>query len=332
MRPLKILCWGIHGAYQNALAQVPHEWYLPTKPGAPEGYGGRGNPADWPPNVRDVPAGQVRDLPLDLVIYQTPKNLLEDGPELLGERRRELPSIYLEHNTPMLSPVETRHPVDDPGILIVHVTHYNRVMWEHGGSPTRVIEHSVAIDPEARYTGRIERGIMVVNNPHKRGRKTGFDLFEAARAAVPIDAVGIGTEEVGGLGDIPYRRLHKATAEYRFLFSPMRYTSLPLAVVEGMTVGMPIVALATTELPRVLENGRTGYVSCDLDELIEGMKHLLADPSAARRMGDRAREVARERFGMERFIRDWNAAFEHAIALRQGRAATTVSDAPLGQV
>jgi glycosyltransferase involved in cell wall biosynthesis len=83
-----------------------------------------------------------------------------------------------------------------------------------------------------------------------------------------------------------------------------------------------VVALATTELPRVIENGHSGYISCDVDELVEGMRHLLADPTAARRMGVQAREVARERFGLERFKQDWNAAFERAIALASAGAAT----------
>ncbi|MBX6341452.1 MAG: glycosyltransferase family 4 protein, partial [Thermomicrobiaceae bacterium] len=133
--------------------------------------------------------------------------------------------------------------------------------------------------------------------------------FLEARERVPLDAAGMETEAFGGLGDIPYRDLHRRVADYRFLFSPMRYTSLPLAVIEAMTIGMPVVALATTELPTVIEHGQNGYVSCDLDELIDAMRGLLADPAEARRLGDNARQTARERFGLDRFIRDWNAAF-----------------------
>jgi len=118
------------------------------------------------------------------------------------------------------------------------------------------------------------------------------------------------TEEFGGFGDIPYRDLHRFVAEYRFLFSPIRYTSLPLAVIETMTIGMPVVALATTELPTVIENGETGYVSCNINKLIENMRFLLADRREAYRLGTNARALARERFGLDRFIRDWNKAFE----------------------
>ncbi len=325
MRRLNILIWHIHGSYLNTLARLDHDWYLPVKPGRPEGYGGRGASFDLPEYVREVPAERVRDLGLDLVIYQTPKNLHDDAPEILSAAQRRLPRIYLEHNTPRPHAVATRHPVDDPSTLLVHVTHYNRLMWDNGRTPTTVIEHSVAIDPAAVYSGRLERGITVVNGMARRPRIAGYDIFLQARQALPLDAAGMGMEEFGGLGDVPYRDLHRRVAAYRFLFSPMRYTSLPLAVVEAMTIGMPVVALATTELPRVIENGRSGYISCDVAELVEGMRHLLADPAAARRMGAQAREVARERFGLERFKQDWNAAFARAVALAGAGAAMEVA-------
>jgi len=313
VRRLKILIWHIHGSYLNSLARIEHDWYLPVRPGRPEGYGGRGPTFDLPDYVREVPSERVRDLPLDLIIYQTPKNYYEDQFEILSEEQRHLPRIYLEHNTPKPHASDTRHPVDDPGVLLVHVTHYNRLMWDNGRMPTKVIEHTVAIDPSIRYSGQLARGITVVNGMQKRPRIAGYDLFLDARMGIPLDAVGMETEAFGGLGDIPYRHLHRRVADYRFLFSPMRYTSLPLAVIEAMTIGMPVVALATTALPTVIEHGVSGYVSCDMDELTHHMRALLADRALAERLGAHARRVALDRFNLTRFIREWNAAFAEVI-------------------
>jgi hypothetical protein len=328
MQRLKILIWHIHGSYLNTLARIDHDWYLPVKEGRPEGYGGRGPTFDWPDYVREVPAEEVRYLPLDLIIYQTPKNYFEDQYAILSPEQRQLPKIYLEHNTPKPHAIDTRHPIDDPNVLLVHVTHYNRLMWNNGRTPTMVIEHSVAIDSTVSYQGILERGITVINGMQKRPRIAGYDLFLQAREALGamksgpsgrdksgpyLDIAGMQTEELGGLGDIPYRHLHRRIAEYRFLFSPIRYTSLPLAVIEAMTIGMPVVALATTELPTVIEHGRSGYVSCNIDELIAQMRLLLAYPDEAKRLGARAKEIARQRFGLDRFIRDWNAAFTQVV-------------------
>ncbi len=310
MQRLKILIWHIHGSYLNTLARMDHDWYLPVKPGRPEGYGGRGRTFDLPGYVREVPFELVRDLKLDLIIYQTPKNYFEDSYEILSQEQRLLPKIYLEHNTPKPHAVDTHHPIDDPNILLVHVTHYNCLMWDNGRTPTMVIEHSVAIDPSIEYSGDIEQGITIINSMQKRPRIAGFDIFLQARQVVPLQTVGMETEEFGGLGDVPYRDLHRLIADYRFLFSPIRYTSLPLAVIEAMTIGMPVVALATTELPTVIENGETGFVSCNINELIGNMRSLLADRKEAYRLGTNARALARERFSLDRFMRDWNRAFE----------------------
>ncbi|GAC1365283.1 MAG: glycosyltransferase family 4 protein [Ktedonobacteraceae bacterium] len=309
MKRLKILIWHIHGSYLNTLARIEHDWYLPVKPGRPEGYGGRGPTFDLPDYMHEVPAEEVRTLDLDLVIYQTPKNYLEDHHEILSPAQQRLPKIYLEHNTPKGHAADTRHPIDDANVLLVHVTHYNRLMWDSGQTPTTVIEHSVAIDPTASYRGQLERGITMINGMQKRPRIAGFDIFQHVRQIIPLDSVGMQTQELGGLGDVPYRQLHQRIADYRFMFSPMRYTSLPLAVIEGMTIGIPIIALATTELPTVIENGKSGYVSCNVDELVEHMQRLLADPVEAQRLGANARTVALDRFGLPRFIHSWNAAF-----------------------
>lgn len=314
MRRLNVLMWHIHGSYLNSLGRVEHNWYLPVRPGRPEGYGGRGSTFDLPDYVREVPFDRVQDLGLDLVIYQTPKNYFEDGPEILSEQQRRLPAIYLEHNTPQPHPTNSQHVIDDPNMLLVHVTHYNRLMWDNGRTPTKVIEHSVAIDPEARYTGERERGIVLVNGLQHRPRIAGYDIFCEARERVALDIAGMETEEFGGLGDIPYRDLHRRVAEYRFLFSPIRYTSLPLAVIEGLTLGMPVVALATTELPTVIENGVHGYLSCDVEELVGHMQRLVAEPAEARRLGENAGRLAQERFSIERFTRDWNEAFDLVLS------------------
>lgn len=329
MQRLKILIWHIHGSYLNTLARIDHDWYLPVKPGRPEGYGGRGATFDLPDTMREVPVEEVCNLDLDLIIYQTPKNYFEDQYEILTTQQRQLPKIYLEHNTPRPHPTDTRHPIDDPDVLLVHVTQYNRLMWDNGRTPTMVIEHSVAIDPSICYQGQLERGITMINGMQKRPRIAGYDIFQQVREILPLDAVGMETEALHGLGDVPYRDLHRRIADYRFLFSPIRYTSLPLAVIEAMTIGMPVVALATTELPAVIENGKSGYVSCNIDELMDHMRYLLAHPAEALRMGNYARQVAQERFGLERFIANWNAAFVHCRDLNRVGASPYVRPCPI---
>ena len=60
MRPIRVLTWHIHGNYLLYLSRADVEFYLPVKPGAPEGYGGRGRMFPFPDRVHDVPAEAVQ--------------------------------------------------------------------------------------------------------------------------------------------------------------------------------------------------------------------------------------------------------------------------------
>jgi hypothetical protein len=309
MNRLRILTWHTHGSYLYYLTQAPHDFYVLSKPGRPPGYGGRCGHIPWGDNVIDLPVEAAKDASFDCILFQDDEQYLGDQYLYLSEAQRRLPKIYLEHDPPREHPTDMRHPVDDPTVLLVHVTPFNALMWDNGGTPVRVIEHGVIVPPEVHYRGDLERGLVVINNIASRGRRLGGDMLALARQSVPLDLVGMGAAEAGGIGEIAHARLPAFAAQYRFFFNPIRYTSLGLAVIEAMMIGMPIVALATTEMATVIDNGVSGYVGTDVAALVACMRELLADPAQARRLGEGARRRARERFSIDRFVNDWDKAF-----------------------
>jgi len=311
MRRLKILTWHTHGSYLYYLTQVPHDFYVLSKPGHPAGYAGRSGQFRWGDNVHDLSVTQAAAARIDCIIFQDDPQYLEDQYRYLSVEQRRLPRVYLEHDPPRGHPTDTRHPVDDPNVLLVHVTAFNRLMWDNGRSPTRVIEHGVVAPRDAVYDGSLARGITVINNMESRGRRLGADLFAAVRSRVPLDLVGMGAQAAGGLGEIPHAGLPQFMAQYRFFFNPIRYTSMGLAVIEAMMTGLPIVALATTEMATVIRNDVSGYADTDIDKLIEHMHALLRDAALARRLGEGARRHAIERFSIGRFVADWQDTLAH---------------------
>ncbi len=321
---LRVFTWHLHGGYLYYLAHGDYEILVPVKPGRPIPYGGASPGFRWPPNVVEVPAEHVRNASFDCVLFQSRTQYFEEQFEILSDEQRRLPRIYLEHDPPLEHPTETRHAVDDPDVLLVHVTPFNELMWNSGTTPTRVIQHGVVVPEGAEYSGHVERGITAVNNLYRRGRRTGPDIFDQARAEVPIDLAGMASEDVGGLGDIPLDQLLFLEAGYRFFFNPIRYTSLGLAVCEAMMLGMPVAGLATTEMATAVENGVSGFVDTDLRRVIEGMRELLRDPALAKRMGREARARALDRFGIDRFVREWKYAFETVTGKRAGRTLLPV--------
>lgn len=309
MQPLRILTWHVHGSYLYYLTQAGHEFYLPVKPDRPEGYGGRLGGFSWSDNVHDVQLSEVKNLQFDCILFQSRKNYLEDQYEILSESQRRLPRLYLEHDPPREHPTDTRHIVDDPDVLLVHVTAFNQLMWDSNRTPTSVIEHGVMVPDNVQYTGELERGLVIVNGLRSRGRRLGADVFERVRSCVPLDLIGMGSEQLGGLGELRHEHLPAFASRYRFFFNPIRYTSLGLAVCEAMMVGLPIIGLATTEMVTVVENGVSGYINTDVGKLVEVMQELVNNPTLGHQLSKGARVRARSRFNIQRFTSDWNQAF-----------------------
>lgn len=307
---MRVLLWHVHGSWTTAFVQGAHEYFVPVLPDrGPDGVG-RARTWDWPEHVYELAPEQLRDLELDAVLLQRPHEL-ELAACWLGRRPGvDLPAIYVEHNAPQGRIAEMRHPLADrPELTLVHVTHFNDLFWDAGSTPTRVIEHGI-VDPGYRYTGELPRSAVVINEARRRARVTGTDLLGRFAEEAPIDvygmdAVALGNGSIDAAGDVPQARLHEHMARRRVYLHPTRWTSLGLSLIEAMQLGMPVVALATTEAPDAVPS-EAGVVSTRVDVLARAIRELVSDRERAERAGQVAREAALERYGLRRFLDDWD--------------------------
>ena len=306
----KIFTWHIHGSYLYYLSQGDYDIIIPVNEKKDEGYYGRGLTFPFGPNVIEVPVSEISNTAFDLILFQTDKNYLTDQYEVLDEEQRNLPRIFLKHDAP--PGLEKKLVVNDPDILIVHVTNFNRLMWDNNGLETRVIMHGVT-DNGYKWNGVHERGIVVINNLTPRGRLLGADLFSLFREQLPLDIIGMGTEDLGGR-EVLHPFLTDFIADYRFFLNAIRYSSFPLSLCEAMMAGMPVVAIATTELPMIIHDGVNGFIHNDPEYLAEKMKLLLDDHSLAQEISKNSRKTALAEFGIERFINDWNKVFDEVTS------------------
>jgi hypothetical protein len=303
---VKVFMWHVHGSYTTALVQGAHEYLFPVTPErGPDGRG-RALTWDWPPAAREVTLEEAREAEVDVVVLQRPQELEGLAERWLGRRPgRDLPAVYLEHSSPQGRIADMRHPAADRrDLLLAHVTHFNRLFWDAGTTETVVIEHGI-VDPGYRYTGALQRAVAVVNEPRRRGRVTGTDLLERFGSAVPLDLFGMGAASVGGRDDLPQDGLHSAMAQRRVYLHPIRWTSLGLTLIEAMHLGMPVVALGTTEVADAVPP-EAGVVSNRLDVLSEALRRFVGDPEEARWRGKSARAAALAHFGLDRFLADWD--------------------------
>jgi glycosyltransferase involved in cell wall biosynthesis len=175
-----------------------------------------------------------------------------------------------------------------------------------------VIEHGI-VDPGYRYTGELERAGVVINEARRRARVTGTDLLERFTGqGVPIDLFGMDAATLGGIEDLPQDRMHTELARRRLYLHPIRWTSLGLSLIEAMQLGMPVVALATTEAVEAVPPD-AGIASTRIDLLAAAARMFLHEPEAARDAGFAARTYALERFGLERFLADWDDLLSEVI-------------------
>jgi glycosyltransferase involved in cell wall biosynthesis len=312
-----VLLWHVHGSWTTAFVQGRHEYLIPvTADRGPDGLG-RARTWSWPASAVEITRQEAAEAEVDMVVLQRPHELEGLAAEWLGGRRpgREVAAVYLEHNAPQGRINEMGHvAADRPELVVVHVTHFNDLFWDCGSTPTRVIEHGI-VDPGDRYSGEVPAAAMVVNEPARRGRVTGSDLLERLGAAVPVDLFGMQTQRLAGapgvrsVADLAQDRLHAEMARRRLYLHPVRWTSLGLSLLEAMHLGMPVVALATTEVVEAVPP-EAGVVSTRVEVLADAARRLVADPEQARLMGKAARAAATARYGLDRFLADWDALLD----------------------
>jgi hypothetical protein len=335
-RELNVLLWNVHGGYTNALSHLPHRLLLPTTPD--RGPFGRGRVAtwNWSPNAREVDVDDMRDTPIDIAIVQRPEEL-----HLLhrwsGRKPGvEYPVIYLEHNTPAECVPLTRHPLADrDDMVIVHITHFNQVMWDCGGTRTHVIEHGLP-DPGVRWEPHNSHAAVVVNDPISRGRTVGTDLLPLFARVTALDAfgrnvhalpahLGITDGSIQTFEGLGQRALHEHLRHRAVYLHPHRWTSLSLSLIEAMFIGMPVVAFASTEVSRALPP-TAGCTSTDVRELQNMLRTLTHDRDMARRAGQAAREAALGRFGLHRFTSQWDTLLRDLVGNTPSHKAIRLRD------
>lgn len=320
---MNILLWHVHGSWTTSFVHGAHSYLIPTTPDrGPYGLG-RARTYPWPDSAVEVTPEDLPDADVDLVILQRPDEI--DRAEAWLRRRpgRDLPAIYVEHNTPKGDVPNTRHPMADrDDLLIAHVTGFNQIFWDTGATRTTVVDHGI-VAPSVSYTGELDRLAVVINEPVRRGRITGTDLLPQFAEIAPLDVFGMG---VAGLADhlglpadrltshddVPQDRMHAELARRRAYLHLCRWTSLGLSLIEAMAIGMPVVALATTEAVMAVPP-EAGAVATRTDTLLDAARRFIAEPATARQAGAAARTAARDRYGLDRFLADWDRLLEEEV-------------------
>jgi glycosyltransferase involved in cell wall biosynthesis len=108
-------------------------------------------------------------------------------------------------------------------------------------------------------------------------------------------------------------------ASLDIMVSTSRREGLPMAILEGMASGLPLVATSVGEVPTVVLDGRTGVVLPPEDPalLASAIVTLLKDPAERERLGVAARKLIDDEFSAQRMTADYLRVYEEAASRRK---------------
>lgn len=153
------------------------------------------------------------------------------------------------------------------------------------------------------------------------GRKGGPALLKAFRASLYRDCtLDVVTQDADAIRDMQgvegvraYAGLTANSKELCDLYAnadlfvfPTRGDCMPLAVMEAMAAGLPVIATDVGALREEVEEGRNGLIVApgNVEAISEAVQALIADPARRERMGRASREIAEQRFDA---CRNYNA-------------------------
>jgi glycosyltransferase involved in cell wall biosynthesis len=116
-----------------------------------------------------------------------------------------------------------------------------------------------------------------------------------------IDRLGV-SDRIGLFGYSGSMGPHLAALDALVL--PSAWEAFPIAILEAMQAGLPIVATSVGGVPEAVQDGVSGRLvpAGDADALASALSEVLSDPGARARMGAAGAAMVRQRFALEPMI------------------------------
>jgi glycosyltransferase involved in cell wall biosynthesis len=201
-------------------------------------------------------------------------------------------------------------------------------MW----GPRRIVRNGVDTEHFSPATDRLERPFTFAYSGRLitlKGLDTLIAAFAMVRRKVP-DArlvlagsgnsaywgerareAGLGTDAIEFLGHVPYDKMPGHLREADALVLPSRSESMPYAVLEAMSCGLPVVATRVGGIPEIIDNGRNGLLVPlnDVKNLADSMLAIATDSGLRERLSKAARMTTTHRYSIDAMIQHTREAF-----------------------
>ncbi len=124
------------------------------------------------------------------------------------------------------------------------------------------------------------------------------------------------TEAVTVHGSLPRDEALARMTQASVFLLPSRWEGLPIAPVEAMQMGIPVVAAAVSGIPEIIEDGVTGRLVADrsAESYARAIREVTEDLALRKALTDRARIRVASTFTRDRVVAEYAALYEQVVA------------------
>ena len=246
-----------------------------------------------------------------------------------------LPLVATNHG-PFEGPLTDYYRALAPRVAIVAISHHHASTA--GIDDVTVIHHGVDVDAFPLGSGAGGYALFLGRMSPDKGVREAVDVARAAGVRIVIasklqepaeheyfdaqvaPSLGPGVEFVGEVGGEDKLDL---LAEAACLLNPLRWAEpFGMVMVEALACGTPVVAAHAGSVPEIVEDGVTGFVRDEPDELVDalGRVHELDRPTCRRAVEDR--------FTSDRMVADYRSLFRRVSKQGSSNGARTDAVSP----
>ena len=118
------------------------------------------------------------------------------------------------------------------------------------------------------------------------------------------------------LGTIPHHEMPSVYQAADLLLFPTVREGLPLAAMEAMGCGLPVVATDCSSLPELIEEGKGGFLCPmgDINKFAERIQSLADTPRTRHEMGEYNRGMIEKKFTVDHMVKQYTELFDGILA------------------